>query len=439
MDALSVLRGCLGVVTVLFLAVLFSNDRRAVPWRLVAVGMVLLVAFALFVLKVELGRQVLGWCGAAFVWLFSFAADGARFVFGRLAAAPGTPQSLGPFFAFQVLPTIIYFATLIAILYHLGVMQRVVQGIAWLMLRILRTSGAESLCVAANTFIGQTEAPLTIRPYLGRLTQSELFTVMTSGMAHIGGGVMAVYVQMLGAAAASGGRVPLDAAQVRFAMHFLAAVVMAAPATMIVAKIMYPEKEEPETRGTVRPVVGKTHANLIEAAAAGAGDGIRLAINVAGMLIAFIAVIALVDALLGGIGSMTGLNERTNAWFGKPLSLELVFGSFFRFVAWTIGVPWQDALDVGGLMGIKLALNEFVAYTRMAELVSSGALSEKASIITTYALCGFANFASIAIQIGGIGPLAENRRRDIARFGLRSVIGGTLATWLTASVAGMFV
>jgi len=439
MEPLPILRGMFGLLLTLALAWGFSVNRRAIPWRLVGVGLLLQILFALLVLKAPPGREALSQLAAAFVWVFSFASDGARFIFGRLASDPSAGDSLGHFFAFQVLPTIIYFATLMAILYHLGVMQRIVQGIAWLMLRVLRTSGAESLCVAANTFIGQTEAPLTIRPYLSTLTQSELFTVLTSGMAHIAGGVMAAYVQMLGAAMAGKGGMTPDAAQVQFAMHFLAAVVMAAPATMIVAKIMHPETGNPETMGNVRLSVERKHVNLIEAAASGAGAGLRLALNVGGMLIGFIAVIALADAALGGLGAVPGVNELTPAWFGKSLSLELLFGLVFQFIAWGIGVPWQEALDVGSLMGIKLALNEFVAYARMAELVGAGALSEKTTIISVYALCGFANFASIAIQIGGIGPLAENRRSDIARMGLRSVIGGTIATWMTASVAGMLL
>jgi CNT family concentrative nucleoside transporter len=305
------------------------------------------------------------------------------------------------------------------------------------MARLLKVSGAESLCVAANTFIGQTEAPLVIRPYLAGLTESELCTIMTSGMAHIAGGVMAAYMQILGAAYAKSQGVSLDAAQVMFAGHLLAASIMAAPATFVVAKMLFPETKNPSTMGTVRVRIERTHSNVIEAAAAGGGDGLRLALNVGGMLIAFIALIGLMNALLGWFGGFSGLNDLCVTNFGKPLSLELVFGLVFQFVAYAIGVPWKEALDVGSLMGIKLVVNEFVAYLRMADVVAAGQLSNKAIVITTYALCGFANFSSIAIQIGGISPLAENRRGDIARLGLKSLLGGTIATWMTASIAGI--
>jgi CNT family concentrative nucleoside transporter len=372
-----------------------------------------------------------------FVRLFSFASDGAQFVFGGLAKGPSDGGSLGVIFAFQVLPTIIFFACLMSVLYHLGIMQRIVQGIAWIMLRFMNTSGSESLDVAANTFMGQTEAPLVIRPYIATMTNSELFTILTSGMAHISGGVLAAYMQMLGMAFAKANGVPIDSSQVYFAGHLLAASIMAAPATMIIAKMLIPETGNSLTMGSVRLKIERAHSNIIEAAAAGAGDGIRLAINVAGMLIAFIALIALINALLGAVGDISGLNSICQSHFQRSLSLELIFGLVFQFAAFSIGVPWGDALNVGSLMGIKLVANEFVAYLRLADLVSAGALSPKATIIATYALCGFANFSSIAIQIGGISPMAENRRSDIAKLGLKSVLGGTLATWMTASIAGM--
>jgi CNT family concentrative nucleoside transporter len=316
-------------------------------------------------------------------------------------------------------------------------MQRIVQGIAWIMVRLLGTSGAESLDVAANTFIGQTEAPLTIRPYLSSLTNSELFTVITSGMAHIAGGVLAAYMMMLGIAYAKLNGAPVEASQVYFAGHLLAACIMAAPATMVVSKMLIPETGEPLTMGTVRVKTEKTHSNVIEAAAAGAGTGVQLAINVAGMLIAFIALIAMINSVLGYFGGFSGINAFCLAHFQQKLSLELLFGLIFQFIAFIIGVPWKDALNVGSLMGIKLVVNEFVAYLRMSDMVSGGMLSPKAIVIATYALCGFANFSSIAIQIGGLSPLAENRRSDIARLGLKAVLGGTIATWMTASIAGI--
>jgi CNT family concentrative nucleoside transporter len=439
MNFSSIARGLVGLVIVTGIAYLFSPKKRSINWRLVGVGMGLQFIFALLVIKTALGKEVFGWISKAFVRLFAFALDGAQFVFGSLATPPGAGGSLGTFFAFQVLPTIIFFASFMAVLYHLGIMQRVVQGMAWVMAKFMRASGAESLCVAANTFMGQTEAPLVIRPYLSTLTQSELFTIMTSGMAHISGGVMIAYYTMLGAAYAKAGGAPLDPSQVLFAGHLLAAVIMAGPATIVVAKMLIPEAAEPLTMGTVKLKIEKTNSNVIEAAASGASDGVRLAMNVAGMLIAFIAAIALINFLLSLLGDATGLNALCQTQFGRPLSLELLFGLVFQFIAFAIGVPWGDALNVGSLMGVKVALNEFVAYTKMADAVSAHQLSEKAIVIATYALCGFANFSSIAIQIGGISPLAENRRGDIAKFGLRAVLGGTIATWMTASIAGMFV
>jgi CNT family concentrative nucleoside transporter len=439
MDPLSIIRSCLGLLLLIALAVVFSSDRRSIPWRMVIIGTILQFVFAFLVLKTAAGRAIFDWISRVFVVFFSFATNGAAFVFGSLAKAPGTTGSLGFFFAFQVLPTIIFFASFMGVLYYLGIMQRVVQGMAWVMEKLLRTSGAESLCVAANTFMGQTEAPLVIRPYLSTLTESELATIMTSGMAHISGGVMGAYMAMLGTAYATSSGTPVHDSQVFFAGHLLAAVIMAAPATIVIAKILRPEKDTPVTMGTVKLSIARQHGNVIEAAAAGAGDGLRLALNVGAMLLAFIAIIALLNALLSYVGESTGLNAVCQMQFGKPLSLELLFGLVFQVVAYAIGVPWGDALNVGSLMGIKLVVNEFVAYLSMSDVITAHQLSEKSIVIATYALCGFANFSSIAIQIGGIGPLAENRRGDIARLGLLSVLGGTIATWMTACIAGLFV
>jgi concentrative nucleoside transporter, CNT family len=439
MDLVSVVRGIVGLAAMTGLAFAFSNNRRRIDWRLVGSGIILQFAFALLVVKTDIGRIVFQQISRFFVFVFSFAGNGAEFVFGSLAKGPAAPGSLGFFFAFQVLPTIIFFASVMGVLYYLGIMQVVVQGIAWGMSKLMKISGAESLCVAANIFIGQTEAPLVIRPYIGGLTQSELLTIMVSGMAHIAGGVLISYYQMLGGALSKSTGMPLDTAQVYFAGHLLAACIMAAPATFVVAKMLFPETGEPQTMGTVKVKTEKAHSNVIEAAAAGAGTGLQLALNVGGMLIAFIALIYLLNALLTAVGDWTGANAMLMANFHKPLSLELLFGLVFQFVAFTIGVPWSDCLNVGSLMGIKLVLNEFVGYASMADLVAQGALSQKSIVIATYALCGFANFSSIAIQIGGISPLAEHRRGDIARFGLKSLLGGTIATWMTASIAGMLV
>ena len=347
MTAESTLRGLAGLALMVGLAYAFSSNRRAISWRLVAIGTILQVLFALVVLNTAAGRNIFNWISRGFVVLFGFAAEGAAFVFGPLGRGPGAEGSLGFFFAFQVLPIVIFFASLMAILYYLGIMQRVVQGFAWVMARLLGTSGAESLSVSASTFIGQTEAPLVIRPYLPVLTTSELYTIMMSGMAHIAGSVMAAYVTMLAAAYAKVSGTPLDAAQVNFAGHFLAASIMAAPATMVVAKMLVPETESPVTMGTVRLKIEKGYSNIIEAAAGGAGDGLRLALNIGAMLIAFIACIAVINSLLGWAGDVSGLNAALRASYGNPLSLELLFGFIFQFVAFAIGVPWSDAMPVG--------------------------------------------------------------------------------------------
>jgi CNT family concentrative nucleoside transporter len=311
-----------------------------------------------------------------------------------------------------------------SVLYHLGIMQKVVQAMAWVMAKTMRVSGAESLSVAANVFIGQTEAPLVIRPYVSTMTQSELLTLMIGGMATIAGGVLAAYVNILGGVDPQ--------MQIFYAKHLLSASIMAAPATMVIAKILLPEKDLPETKGTVKLKVEKITTNVIDAAATGAGDGLKLALNVAAMLLAFIALIAMLNFILGGIGQLTSINSV----LGKPLSLNILLGYLLSPIAWIIGVPWSDAVMVGSLIGQKVVLNEFIAYVDLGSLIQNGVLSDKARIISTYALCGFANFSSIAIQIGGIGGIAPNRRHDLARFGLRAVLGGSLATFMTATIAG---
>ncbi|MDD8016760.1 MAG: nucleoside transporter C-terminal domain-containing protein [Bacteroidota bacterium] len=439
MDILGIVHGLIGLVVVVGIAFAFSNNRRLVNWRLVGTGIALQFLFAFIVLKTDIGRSIFRGISTGFVKLLEFTTEGATFVFGGLAIGPAAPGTMGFFFAFQVLPTIIFFASLMSVFYYLGIMQKIVQGIAWFMAKVLGTSGAESLSVAASVFIGQTEAPLTVRPYIATMTNSELLTMMIGGMAHISGGVMAAYVQMLGIAFAKANGWELDTAQIQFAGHLLAASVMSAPATMIIAKVLIPEVEQPLTKGTVKLQIEKTHSNVIEAAAGGASDGVKLAINVAAMLVAFVALIALLNGLLGWVGWVTGLNVMLQSNYGHPLSLELLFGLILQFVAFAIGVPWHDALNVGSLMGIKTVLNEFVAYSKLADMISAKMLSPKAITIATYALCGFANFSSIAIQIGGISPLAENRRSDIARFGLRALLGGTIATLMTATIAGILV
>jgi len=417
---LAILQPLFGALVILGIAVAFSTNRRAINWTTVAWGLSLQVVFAMLVLKTPIGQQVFSRLGDAITKLLGFAGVGASFVFGPLGS--GTvwgrvmQSALGPeggqyatIFAFQVLPTIIFIAALFAILYYFGVMQIVVRVFAVVMNRVMRASGAESLNVAASIFMGQTEAPLTIRPYLPEMTQSELMTVMTSGMAHISGGIMAAYI-LFGIEA----------------KHLLTAVIMTAPGTIMMAKMLVPETEVPKTMGSVKLEVERTDVNVIDAAGHGTGEGLHLALNVGAMLISFIALIALVNALLGYLPFM-----------GEPLSLGRIFGWVFAPVAWSMGVPWRDAPTIGNLLGTRMALNEFVAYSQLGPLKAS--LDPKSFTIATFALCGFANFSSIGIQIGGIGALAPNRRHDLARLGMRAMFAGTLANFMTATIAGFLL
>ena len=415
MTPLGTLRPVVGAVVILGIAYACSTNRRAINWTTVAWGVGLQVLFAIIVLKTSVGQRVFSTLGDLITRLLGFAGVGAAFVFGPLGS--GTvwgrvmTSALGDegaqyatIFAFQVLPTIIFIAALFAILYYFGLMQLVVRFFAMIMHRVMRASGAESLNVAASIFMGQTEAPLTIRPYLPEMTQSELMTVMTSGMAHISGGIMAAYI-LFGIEA----------------KHLLTAVIMTAPGTIMMAKMLVPETEMPKTMGTVRLEVEQTDVNVIDAAGRGTGEGLHLALNVGAMLISFLALIALVNALLGLV----------------HLSLEMIFGWVFAPVAWAMGVPWRDAPQIGNLLGTRMALNEFVAYSKLGPLRPS--LDPKSFTIATFALCGFANFSSIGIQIGGIGALAPNRRHDLARLGLRAMFAGTLANFMTATIAGFLL
>ena len=417
--------GLFGLAVLIGIAWLFSNNRRAVDWRLVLTGLSLQIAFAALVLLVPGGREVFDALGHGFVRILSFVTAGSTFIFGNLMNV----ETYGFIFAFQVLPTIIFFAALMGVLYHLGVMQFIVRIMALAITKVMRVSGAETTSVCASVFIGQTEAPLTVRPYISRMTESELITMMIGGMAHIAGGVLAAYVGMLG------GGDPEQ--QAYYAKHLLAASIMAAPATLVVAKLLIPETGEPLTRGTVKMEVEKTASNIIDAAAGGAADGLKLALNIGAMLLAFIALIAMINAPLTWIGEVTGLQ----AMLGKPTDLAAIFGWVLAPLAWVIGVPWQDANTVGSLIGQKVVINEFVAYLQLADIVNGKvagvALTDQGKLIATYALCGFANFSSIAIQIGGIGGLAPERRSDLARFGLRAVLGGSIATFMTATIAGV--
>jgi len=417
--------GLFGLAVLIGIAWLFSNNRRAVDWKLVATGLSLQIGFAALVLLVPGGRDVFDWLGQVFVKVLSFVNEGSTFVFGSLMDV----KNYGFIFAFQVLPTIIFFSALMGVLYHLGVMQLVVRAMAWAITKVMKVSGAETTSVCASVFIGQTEAPLTVRPYIPKMTQSELLTMMIGGMAHIAGGVLAAYVGMLG------GSDPVQ--QAFYAKHLLAASIMAAPATLVVAKLLVPETGTPLTRGTVKMEVEKTTSNVIDAAAAGAGDGLRLALNIGAMLLAFIALIALINAPLTWFGDATGLA----ALLGKPTNLSTIFGYLLAPVAWVIGTPWADATTVGSLIGQKVVINEFVAYTELSQILNGQlpgvSLSKEGALVATYALCGFANFSSIAIQLGGIGGLAPERRHDLARFGLRAVLGGSIATFMTATIAGV--
>lgn len=439
-----IIRGMIGMSAIILLAYLFSNNKKEINWRMVVTGLAIQLVLAVFILKGRVLAEVwapLGWPKAFFSWVSSFfvvvlnfTTQGAEFIFGDLALSEGMEGSMGSFFAFQVLPTIIFFASLTAILYHYGILQRVVKYMAKGMQKLLGTSGAESLSVISNIFVGQTEAPLVIKPYIARMTPSELLAVMTGGMATIAGGVMAAYVQMLGNAYAQAQGVALDVGRLMFAEQLLGASLMAAPAALVIAKILYPETKEPVTKGEVKMNIEQPNANGIDAAASGASTGLKLAANVGAMLLAFIALLAMGNYFLESFGSLTGLNALVP---NGTLRIETILGWLIAPIAYIIGVPWQDAVNMGSLLGTKVVLNEFVAYLQLSELVESGALTQKTITMATFALCGFANFSSIAIQIGGIGGLAPSRKSELAKFGLKAVLAGTLANMMTATIAGM--
>ncbi|HZO57133.1 MAG TPA: NupC/NupG family nucleoside CNT transporter [Bryobacteraceae bacterium] len=402
--------GLIGLAAVLLICFALSTNRKAIRWRSVAIGLALQLAFAFLVLMTPFGRAFQA-ASTAVNALLEYAAVGSKFVFGPMGDRDG---GFGVVFAFQVLPIVIFISSLFSILYYFGVMQIVVRGMAVFMQRFLGVSGAESTNVAASIFMGQTEAPLTIKPFLPNLTESELFTIMVSGMAHVSGAVMAAYVSMAG--------VSIE--------HLLTAVIMTAPATLVLAKMLIPETGTPETAGTVKIEVEKPGVNVIDAAATGARDGLFLALNIGGMLVAFLALIALVNGLFGLIQGLPGM-----AWM--PNSLQQLLGWIFSPAAWMMGVPWKDAANIGQLLGTRLVLNEFVAFIDLGKL--KDILDPKSFTIATYALCGFANLSSIAIQIGGIGALAPTRKSDLARLGLRAVMAGTMANVMSACIAGMLL
>lgn len=399
--------GIIGLFILVFSAYLLSDNKKAVNWRLVGTGIGLQVVFALLILKWPLGRKAFEVLSSMITKLLDFTREGSMFLFGDLINVEKT----GFVWALQVLPTIIFFSALMSILYHLGIMQAIVSVLAKGMAKLLGTSGAETLSAVANIFVGQTEAPLVVKPYIKSMTKSELLTVMTGGMATVAGGVMAGYVAM-----------GVNAG------HLLAASIMSAPASLVIAKIMIPETETPVTKGKVETELEKTNSNIIDAAASGASEGLSLALNVGAMLLAFVALIAMVNAMISWFGGMIGMDY---------LNLSWILGRLFAPVAYIMGIPAKDIIVAGDLLGQKIVLNEFVAYANLAPMIKSVALSEKTIVILTYALCGFANFSSIAIQIAGIGGLAPERRDEIAKLGLKSMIGGSLAAFMTAVIAGI--
>jgi concentrative nucleoside transporter, CNT family len=402
------LTGLLGIALIIGAGIALSSNRRRISWRVVAWGLALQVAFAVFVLRVPAGQALFRWLGLVVGAVLHYSYAGSEFVFGEI----GKPNSsLGVVFAFQILPAIIYVSALFAILYYLGVMQVIVRVFALVMSRVLGASGAESLNVAASIFMGQTEAPLTIRPFLPRMTRSELMTVMTSGMAHISGSIMAAYIAF-----------GIEA------RHLLTAVIMTAPGTIMMAKLFEPETETPETYGNIKLDIPKTDVNLVDAAARGTGEGLHLMLNVLAMLVSFIALVALLNGVFGAVHGLL-------PWF--PSDLQTVLGWIFRPVAWVLGVPWHDSGTIGGLLGTRMVLNEFIAYAQLGPLKDS--LDPRSFTIASFALAGFANFSSVGIQLGGIGALAPGRRGDLARLGFRAMLAGTMANFLSAAIAGILL
>lgn len=399
--------GLLGIIIILGIAYLLSENKKKINWRLVLVGLGLQILFALIILKIPIGRRFFEFFSKGITKILDFTSEGTVFLFGNLTDV----NTFGSIFALNVLPTIIFFSSLMAILYYLGIMQVIVRFIAKIISKLLGTSGAETLSAVGNIFLGQTEAPLLVKPYINRMTKSELTAIMVGGMSTVAGGVMAGYISM-----------GVNAG------HLLAASIMAAPAGLVLAKILVPEVEEPETKNTTKISTEKTASNVVEAAANGASEGLSLALNVAAMLLAFVALIALLNYLIGLIGSL----------FGFPsLNLQWILGKIFSPLAFVMGVPLKDISIAGSLLGEKIMINEFVAYSSLSNYITEGILQEKTVLILTYALCGFANISSIAIQIGGIGGIAPNKKSTIAKLGLKTLIGGALATCLTGTIAGI--
>lgn len=429
-------RGALGMVAILLIAYLFSSNRRAVNWRTVGIGLLLQLCIAVGILKVNFIQKGFDAVGSIFVLILDFTRAGSQFLLGNLL----NTQSFGYIFVFQVLPTIIFFSALTSLLFYLGVIQIVVKAMAWALSKLLNISGAESLSVTGNIFLGQTEAPLMIKAYLPKMTRSEILLVMIGGMATVAGGVMASYIQYLGG----------DDPQMRllFARHLLAASVMAAPGAIVISKILCPQTEQFSNDSHVS--MENVGSNILDAIANGTTDGLKLAANVGAMLLVFVALIAMINYIFNWIGDLTTLNKATlndviaaNTPYKSGLSLEMILGTIFSPVMWLIGIGKEDVMLMGQLLGIKLASSEFVAYTQLGVLKDLTSephlLYNKSVMIATYMLCGFANFASIGIQIGGIGALAPNQRKTLSEFGLKAVLGGTLASLLSATIAGTII
>ena len=400
--------GIAGILVLLCIALAMSNNRKAISWQLVTWGLGIQILFAIIILKTPVGVPFFGAIDIGIKNLLSFSDAGSDFLFKSFRY--GVVEDPLMNFAFRILPTLIFFSSLIAVLYHLGIMQFVVKWIARVMQKSMGTSGSETLCVSGNIFVGQTEAPLLVRPFILKMTKSELMAVMVGGFATVAGGVMAMYVSMLG-------NIP------GIAGHLLAASIMSAPAALVIAKIIYPETEASDTFGDLKIALDKKDDNIMEALSRGATNGMKLAANVAAMLVAFVAIIAMVNAILGLI----------------DLSLQQILGWIFSPLAWVMGVPWNEAGIIGSLMGEKLVLTELIAFGDLSELITTNSISDRSAIIASYALCGFANFASVGIQLGGIGGIAPERRKDLAKLGLKAMFGGALASWLTATIAGILI
>jgi len=427
----SLLRGILGMGILVLIAFLFSSNRKAINWKTVAIGLGLQLIIAIGVLKVRFVQIVFEWIGERFIDILEFTRAGSKFLFEGLVVDINT---FGYIFAFQVLPTIIFFSALTSVLFYLGIIQKVVKALAWLLTKSLGISGAESLSIAGNIFLGQTEAPLLIKAYLEKMNKSEILLVMIGGMATVAGAVLAAYIGFLG------GDDP--ALQLVFAKHLLAASVMAAPGAIIISKILYPQTETINT--DVKVSQDKIGANLLDAIANGTTEGLKLAVNVGAMLLVFVAFIAMINGILGGVGDWTSLNSwiANNSAYDK-FSLEAILGTVFAPLMWLIGVAKEDVMLMGQLLGIKLAASEFIGYIQLAELKDMASSPHfkfnKSIIMATYMLCGFANFASIGIQIGGIGSLAPGQRKTLSQFGMKAVLGGSLASLLSATIAGMIL